>query len=71
LLRELFERAGHQVAEAAEGGCIVGLAQAERPQVIVTSHGDEDTRVREKLGSAANYIQTVLGVGYRLDAGGS
>jgi DNA-binding response OmpR family regulator len=110
LLRGLFERAGHEVAEAAGGGSVVGLAQAERPQVvlldvdlpdmrgiavyrrlrsnpntasipvaIVTSHGDEDTRVvnglvrrlREKLGSAADYIQTVRGVGDRLDAGGS
>jgi two-component system phosphate regulon response regulator PhoB len=87
LLRELCERAGHQVAEAAEGGSVVGLAQAERPQVvlldidlpdlrgsavcqrlkanpktssipvaIVTSHGDEDSRVEGFEAGADDYV---------------
>ena len=44
LLRELFERAGHEVFEAGEGASAVGLAQTERPQVILLDFDLPDTR---------------------------
>lgn len=44
ILREHFERAGHQVCETGEGESAIGLAEAERSQVILLDFDLPDAR---------------------------
>jgi len=87
VLREHFERVGHEVFETGEGEPAIGLAEIERPEVIlldfdlpdangssicrrlkahpktssipiaiVTAHGDEATRVESFEAGADDYV---------------
>ena len=44
MLREHFERAGHQVCETGEGESAIGLAEMERPQAILLDFDLPDAR---------------------------